>query len=113
MQRAALDYQELARSLALSSWRYGLFVVLPGALPAIFTGLRLAFGYSWRALIGAELIAVSSGLGYLIMDAQEMMRSDVVMVGILSIGILGWLLDVLFCLLAKWLFARRFPGIVA
>lgn len=111
LQRAAMAHRELAQSLHLSSWRYGLWVVLPGALPAIVTGLRLAFGYSWRALIGAELIAVSSGLGYLILDAQELMRSDAVIVGILCIGVIGWLLDMVFCQSLRLLLQRRFAEI--
>ena len=45
-------------------------IEFPASLPNIFTGLRLGFGYSWRALVGAELIAASSGLGYLIGDAE-------------------------------------------
>ena len=111
MQRVSMAHRELAQSLHLPMWRYGLWVVLPGALPTIVTGLRLGFGYSWRALIGAELIAVSSGLGYLILDAQEMMRSDAVIVGILCIGVLGWLLDALFCRVVRILLARRFAEI--
>ena len=54
------------------------------------------FGYSWRALVSAELIAASSGLGYLISDASEMARTDQVFVGILMIAILGIIGDVLF-----------------
>ena len=111
LQRVALAHRELAYCLHLSAWRYGFWVVLPGALPSIVTGLRLAFGYSWRALIGAELIAVSSGLGYLILDAQELMRSDAVIVGILCIGIIGWLLDAVFCRVVRILLQRRFAEI--
>ena len=71
-------------------------VELPGSLPSVLTGLRLGFGYSWRALVGAELIAASSGLGYLIGDASEMSQTDKVFVGIFSIAILGILGDQLF-----------------
>ena len=63
-------------------------IEFPTSLPNIFTGLRLGFGYSWRALVGAELIAASSGLGYLIGDASEMSRTDKVFVGILCIAVL-------------------------
>ena len=73
-----------------------LFFLLPAATPSIITGLRLSFGYSWRALIAAELIAASSGLGYMIMDAEQMQRADEVIVGILIIGFLGWALDAAF-----------------
>ena len=72
------------------------FILIPGALPSIVTGLRLGFGYSWRALIGAELIAAATGLGYMILDAEELARTDIVYVGIIIIGSLGFLLDHLF-----------------
>ena len=67
-----------------------------GRLRAFSTGLRLGFGYAWRALVGAELIAAASGLGYLIEDASSLARTDVVMVGILTIAGLGILCDQLF-----------------
>lgn len=82
-------WTELSRSLELSPGRHLRWVLLPGALPQIFTGLRLGFGYGWRALLGAELFAAASGLGYLIADAQDMARVDSVFVGIISIGLLG------------------------
>ena len=93
-----LDYRfgELALILNLSALEKARHIEFPGALPAIFTGLRLGFGYSWRALVSAELIAASSGLGYLISDASEMARTDRVFVGILMIALLGIVGDVLF-----------------
>jgi sulfonate transport system permease protein len=72
-------------------WR----IVLPAAMPAIVTGLRIALGLSWRALVGAELIAASAGLGYLIVDAQNMARTDIVLVGVVVIGALGMATDCL------------------
>ncbi|MCC7046622.1 MAG: ABC transporter permease [Alphaproteobacteria bacterium] len=82
-------------------------IVLPAAMPSIVVGLRLGFGYSWRALVGAELIAASSGLGYMIVNAEQLARTDIVLVGILAIGILGVALDrvgrVLTRRLAPWI----------
>lgn len=65
-------------------------IEFPASLPNIFTGLRLGFGYSWRALVGAELIAASSGLGYLIGDAGEMSRTDKVLSGSFALQFLGF-----------------------
>ena len=76
---------------------------LPAALPNILTGLKLGMGYSLRAIIGAEMVASDSGLGYLILDAQAMSRSDKVIIGILVIGALGLLLDGIFSCLTWWL----------
>jgi len=109
--RVGEAHRELARSLNLSTWVYVTRIVVPSAIPSVITGLRLAFGYSWRALIGAELIASSNGLGYLIMEAQDMMRTDEMLVGILTIGFTGWGLDSLFSKAAVRLLRRRFPEI--
>jgi sulfonate transport system permease protein len=70
-----------------------LRIVLPSAMPAIVVGLRIGLGYSWRALVGAELIASSAGLGYMIVDAENLARTDIVLAGILVIGGLGLLAD--------------------
>ncbi|GHV26847.1 ABC transporter permease [Spirochaetia bacterium] len=94
-------WQELSKSLELSFFRHLRWILIPGSLPQIATGLRLGFGYAWRALLGAELFASSSGLGYLITDAQQMARIDTVFVGILTIGLLGLGFDTLFRVLAK------------
>jgi NitT/TauT family transport system permease protein/sulfonate transport system permease protein len=86
---------ELSRSLELSFQRHLFSVLIPASLPQIITGLRLGFGYAWRALLGAELFASTSGLGYLITDSQAMARVDRVFVGIITIGLLGTTFDVL------------------
>ena len=92
---------ELSRSLELRFFRHLRWILVPAALPQIATGLRLGFGYAWRALLGAELFASAAGLGYLISDAQEMARVDQVFAGILTIGFLGLLFDTLFRFAAK------------
>ncbi len=85
-------------------------IVLPLAVPDILVGMRIGLGYSWRAIIGAEMIAASSGLGYLILDAQQMSRSDKVIAGILTIGIVGILCDKLFSLLIDRVAGMREAG---
>ncbi len=93
---------EMASTLDLTHWDTFRSVLLPSALPSVITGLRIGFGYSWRALIGAELIAASSGLGYMILDAEELARTDRMFVGILAIGVLGYLFDTLLSRMANW-----------
>lgn len=73
-----------------------LKIILPSAMPSVIVGMRLGLGYSWRALIGAELIAASAGIGYMIMDAEQLSRPDIIIVGIMTIGVLGYLIDYLF-----------------
>lgn len=70
-------------------------VILPGALPSIFVGLRFALGIMWLTLIVAETIAASSGLGYMAMQAREFLLVDVVVLAILIYALLGKLADVL------------------
>jgi NitT/TauT family transport system permease protein/sulfonate transport system permease protein len=94
-------WQELSASLKLSFPRHLSAVLVPAAFPQIITGLRLGFGYAWRALLGAELFASASGLGYLITDSQAMARVDKVFVGIIVIGLLGLFFDTILRLLAN------------
>lgn len=96
LQNVDKKYLELGRSLELSQSEIVRHIRLPAALPQIITGLRLGFGYSWRALMGAELIAAASGLGFLIVDAEELARTDKAMAGIIVIGVLGFCLDFIF-----------------
>jgi NitT/TauT family transport system permease protein/taurine transport system permease protein len=89
------DMVEAARSLGANSWRVLWRVVLPQSLPHILTGIRVALGTGWMALVAAELVGASSGLGFLINDARTLLRTDIVVVGMLSIGLTGLMLDIL------------------
>jgi ABC-type nitrate/sulfonate/bicarbonate transport system permease component len=68
-------------------------VVLPGALPNIFTGVRVGLGIGWMALVAGELVAAPSGLGYMINNARTLFRSDYILLGMVLIGVLGLVLD--------------------
>lgn len=92
---------EVGQSLGFSKVKQFFKIMLPFALPDILVGMRIGLGYSWRAIIGAEMIAAASGLGYLILDAQQMSRSDKVIVGIFVIGTVGYLCDRLFSFCIK------------
>ena len=80
---------EVAELLRFTSAERFRMLTLPAAMPGILAGLRMGFGYSWRALVGAELIAASSGLGFLITESSEFGKTDVVFVGIFTIVGLG------------------------
>jgi sulfonate transport system permease protein len=86
-------FVEVARILAVPRFKFVRQVVLPGALPAIMTGLRVGLMVAWMCVVAAELIAASSGIGYLIMDARQLSQSDVVLVGMITIGVIGKLMD--------------------
>ena len=92
---------EVAQSFAYSRSRRFWRVILPSAAADILVGMRTSLGYSWRAIIGAEMVAASTGLGHMILFAQQMSRTDKVIVGIFAIGIAGGLTDRLFGLIIK------------
>ena len=105
-------FVEVARLLAVPRFKFIFQVVLPGALPAIMTGVRVGLMVAWICVVAAELIAASSGIGYLIMDARELSQSDVVLVGMITIGVIGKVMDSLIKLLEKQLITWKiaFPG---
>lgn len=92
-------FVEVARVLAVPRFKFVRQVVLPGALPAIMTGMRVGLMVAWMCVVAAELIAAGSGIGYLIMDARQLSQSDVVLVGMITIGVIGKLMDSLIKLL--------------
>lgn len=79
-------------------------IILPYALADILVGMRIGMGYSWRAIIGAEMVAASTGLGHMILFAQQMSRTDKVIVGIFVIGTVGLVTDKIFGIVIKKLF---------
>ena len=89
-------YVQAGRNFGLTSAQLLRRVILPAVLPRVIVGLRIAFGIAWLVLVAAEMIAVDSGLGYLIIDARNAgKRYDLVVGGMLLIGLLGLLLDTL------------------
>lgn len=89
----------VAQTLGASRRQILLHVVLPDALPEIFTSIRLSVGVGWTSLIAAEMVAADAGLGWLVINAGSYLRTDVVMLGILLLGLSGYAFDwLLLCL---------------
>lgn len=86
---------EVASVMETPKAKYILHLIIPAAFPSIFTGLRVAMGTSWSCVVAAELVASSSGVGYMISNARNFGQMDVVIVGMLSIGIIGKIMDVI------------------
>lgn len=99
-------YIEVAKLYKLSKWKTFIKVYLPNAIPQILVGLRLGLGGSWMAVVAAELIAATSGIGYRMSNARSNMQSAVVIVCMIVVGIIGVLMDkgigVLFNSLMPW-----------
>jgi len=92
-----------ARMMGANEWELLSRVILIAALPSILTGVRLSMGIAWVLVVVAEILAVRSGLGYLLNDAYLFYRNDVVIAAMLSIGLLGFLSDRLVILVRDFL----------
>lgn len=82
-----------AQALGASRWQLLRFVILPGALPEILTGLRIGLGVGWSTLVAAELIAATRGLGFMVQSAGEFLATDVVLAGIAVIALIAFSLE--------------------
>ena len=88
-----ITYRRASESLGLTRWQTFMRIVLPGALPQIFTGLKVALALSWAVVVAAELVGAQSGLGFMISDAALLFRIPVVFIGIMLIGVIGLALN--------------------
>lgn len=93
MQEVAQIHVDAARTLGASKWRVFRTVAIPSAVPYLIAGLRTGLSTGFLALVAAELIAAPTGLGFMIQNAGQYFRTDVTIVGIIVIGILGAILD--------------------
>lgn len=93
IRRIDVKLVELSNAMVIPRMKYIFKVVIPYAAPNIFTGLRVGLGQSWMCVVAAELVASSTGLGYMIMYARQFGQTDVVIVGMLTIGIIGKIMD--------------------
>jgi NitT/TauT family transport system permease protein len=106
-------YLRAARNFGLSRTQLFRRVIFPSCLPQIITGIRIALGIAWLVVVAAEMIAVNSGLGYLIIDARNAgKRYDLVVAGMVMIGLIGLILDLLVRRLelfdeVRWGYANR------
>ena len=92
---------EVSKSMETPFLKHIFMMVIPGAAPNIFTGLRTGLSSCWMCVVAAELVSSTTGLGYLIMNARQFGKTDVVIVGMLTIGIIGKIMDSLLKLIEK------------
>jgi len=100
-----LEQINAAYALGASRWQITRLVILPAALPEILTGMRIAIGFGWTTLVAAEMVAASVGLGQMVLNASNFLRTDIVVMGIIIIGVLAYLFDGLM----RYLEARLTP----
>lgn len=86
---------QAAYSLGASKWQIMRYVIIPNSLPEIFTGARVAMGVCWGSVVSAEVVAAEKGAGMMIMVASRFQNTDIVILGTILIGVIGFGIDVL------------------
>ncbi|WP_338551192.1 ABC transporter permease [Roseovarius phycicola] len=99
----AISKVHAAYSLGASKWQILSKVIVPNSLPDIFTGARVAMGVCWGTVVAAELVAANVGLGKMIVTASKFQLTDVIIVGIIIIGLIGFAIEVGMRALENWL----------
>ncbi len=99
----AISKVHAAYSLGASKWQLMRHVIVPNSLPEIFTGARVAMGVCWGTVVAAELVAAEKGAGMMIMVASRFQLTDIVLMGIILIGIIGYGIDILMRKAENWL----------
>ena len=87
------DYVLGAQTLGANARQIFIYVIFPAVLPDIFTGLRTSLGVEYTTLVAAEMVAAVSGIGWMVLDASNYLRSDIMFFGIILMGITGIVLD--------------------
>lgn len=82
-----------AKSLGADKLKLFRYIILPGALPGIVTGMRVGIGFGWTTLVAAEMIAAASGIGWMALNARRFLRTDIILCGVIIMGVIGLLLD--------------------
>ncbi len=92
---------EVGKMYHLNGWQQFTKIYLPSALPSIFVGLKLGLSVSWMAVVGAEMIAATSGIGFRINDARSLMQYPVVFAGMIAIAVIGVIMDFIISFISK------------
>lgn len=93
VQQIPQDYRNVARVLRLSGPKFFFKILIPSAVPYIFTGLRIGIGLSWLAIVAAEMLTGGVGIGFFIWDAYNSSRLSEIILALLYVGVVGLLLD--------------------
>ena len=103
MKSASQEQINAAYSMGASYGQIIRHVILPAALPEILVGMRIAIGFGWTTLVAAEMVAANVGLGQMVLNAANFLRTDIVMMGIVVIGVVAYLFDLFMRQVEKWL----------
>ena len=103
VRSVTIEQINAAYSMGASKWQVIRYVVIPAALPDILTGMRIAIGFGWTTLVAAEMVAATAGLGQMVLNASNFLRTDVVIMGIVVIGVVAYVFDLLMRRVERWL----------
>jgi taurine transport system permease protein len=101
VQAVRLELTNAALSLGANTWQVFAHVVYPATLPYIFTGMRIALAFTYTTLVAAELVAATSGIGWMVLDASRFLRSDIIFMGVIIMGVTGMALDYIVVLMQR------------
>ena len=103
VRAAAQEQINAVLSMGASRWQVIRHVILPAALPEILVGLRIGMGVGWTTLVAAEMVAATTGLGQMVLNASNFLRTDIVILGILVIGIVAYAFELAMRALERWM----------
>ena len=104
------DYFRAAHCLGYRRLDVLIRIIIPGAMPFVFTGLQIAMGVSWFSLVGGEMIAGRSGLGFLIFDAYMQVALPNIVIGMITLGLLGYISSAGIRRVGSWLMSWQEKG---
>jgi taurine transport system permease protein len=105
VKSAAIEQIHAAYSFGASRWQVMRHVILPSALPEILTAMRIGIGFGWTTLVAAEMVAATSGLGYVVLTASQFLQTSTVIMGIIVIAIIAYAFD----MLMRWIERKIVP----
>ena len=103
IQMTNKTFINVSKTYGASNFVNFIKVGIPSSLPMVMTGIKIALGNSWSTLVAAEMLAASAGLGFMIQMGRQFARADVVVLGMVIIGVLGAILSFIFSSLEKYL----------
>lgn len=101
VRSAAIEQIHAAYSFGATRWQVLVRVILPAAMPEILTAMRIGIGFGWTTLVAAEMVAATSGIGYMVLSASQFLQTSVVIMGIIVIAAIAYMFDLLMRLLER------------
>ncbi len=99
---------QAGRSLGANRWQIFFKIILPGTMPEVVTSIRISLGFTYTVLVAAEIVAAVSGIGWMVWDASKFLRSDIIFIGIIIMGLTGVFLDAIIRIVGRYLLRWKY-----